>query len=92
MIDDAKPEMKRADRTSRWLRLAGCVFAICIVWGWALPSIARWKPVRDHIAVMEARDVYVGAMFYTELNWEPPSFFLDASAHPQPAKVINDAE
>ena len=56
-----------------WLKLAlGCVVLTSIWWG-ALPWLATCSPLAEHIARMEHENISVDAMFYTELEWDPPA-------------------
>jgi hypothetical protein len=45
---------------------------MAVVWLVGLPMLARWAPVANHIDRMNAKDINVGARFYSELNWDPP--------------------
>lgn len=57
----------------RWASLFGCVALMAIVWLTVLPRIARMPAVADHIQQMEQEHIQVDAMFYTELEWDPPT-------------------
>lgn len=48
------------------------VGVIAMVWLVLLPQLARIGPIKKHIQMMQDRDINVGAMFYSELNWQPP--------------------
>ncbi len=50
-----------------------CVVTVALIWCVVLPWVGRFESVRAHIEAMEDGDINVGAMFYSELNWEPPT-------------------
>ena len=56
-----------------WLKLIFGLIAIACVWLMLLPRLGQLPPVKQHIQHMEDKDIVVDAMFYTELNWDPPS-------------------
>ncbi len=55
------------------LKLFLWIVALTFVWCVALPRFALLKPIREHIDAMQAKEINVGAMFYTELEWSPPA-------------------
>jgi hypothetical protein len=57
---------------NKWIRLAACLSVIAVIWGIVLPQLAKVTPIRRHIELMEAKNINVGAMFYSELEWQPP--------------------
>ena len=59
-------------RWAAWLKLAVCSGALAGVWLFVLPWMATIPPVAEHISRMEQKNINVDAMFYTELEWEPP--------------------
>ncbi len=63
-------KLKRSQ--SGLLKLSLWVVALVFIWCVALPRFAQLKPIRQHIDTMHANDINVGAMFYTELEWQPP--------------------
>ena len=66
-------------------KLVAGIAALSSVWLVVLPLCAQIAPIRAHIERMEAEGIEVDAMFYTELNWEPPSF------HARPASSRSDS-
>ncbi|MDX1925125.1 MAG: hypothetical protein SFV81_01325 [Pirellulaceae bacterium] len=58
--------------SKRRIRFAASIVALALVWCIGLPWIATLHPVREHINVMQEKKINVGAMFYTELEWQPP--------------------
>jgi hypothetical protein len=58
--------------TSGTIQLCLCVAALVLIWCVGLPTLAKFRPLREHIDAMEKGEVNVNAMFYTELNWDPP--------------------
>lgn len=55
----------------KWIQLGIATLAIGIVWLVVLPKLATWHPVRLHIQTMQAADIQVDAMFYSELDHVP---------------------
>jgi len=55
------------------VRFATWIVALSLVWGVALPWLAKLPVLREHIRAMRAKNINVGAMFYTELEWQPPA-------------------
>lgn len=55
-----------------WLALASCGLVLAGVWLIVLPWLSTLPPFAQHIRLMEERDIVVDALFYTELNWQPP--------------------
>ena len=60
-------------RNRAHLKLAAWIIALAFIWCVALPRFAQLKPIRQHIDAMQAENINVGAMFYTELDWDPPT-------------------
>ncbi len=54
------------------LRLTGATACLAFIWLVVLPWVATIQPIADHIRRMNDKDINVGAMYYTELNWQPP--------------------
>ena len=59
-------------RWVEWFRLTFAILALLVIWLIVLPYLSRWPPIENHIAEMQANNIEVDAMFYTELNWQPP--------------------
>jgi len=59
-------------QSQRRLKLLLWIAALAFIWCVALPRFANLQPIRQHIDAMQAKDINVGAMFYTELEWSPP--------------------
>ncbi|MEZ6134489.1 MAG: hypothetical protein R3C53_06235 [Pirellulaceae bacterium] len=57
---------------SSWLQLTAIVASLIFAWLVVLPWMATWPAVDRHIKRMERKNIAVDAMFYTELNWNPP--------------------
>lgn len=57
----------------RHFKLTLWIAALAFIWCVALPWFGQFKPVRQHIDAMQAKNINVGAMFYTELDWDPPA-------------------
>jgi hypothetical protein len=53
------------------LRLVAGALIVAMIWGALLPRILDLGPVREHVALMEARGVDPSAMYYTELERLP---------------------
>ena len=71
-----QPEICRADdnrpgSVARWSLLAFACLLIAAVWLQGLPRLAVWRPLQQHIQTMQAAEIEVDAMFYTELKWYP---------------------
>lgn len=62
----------RSERKRAWLKLLGLSAAMGFIWLVVLPRVASIKPLAEHIERMERQDIAVEAMFYTDLNWQPP--------------------
>lgn len=54
-------------------RLVGALLCIAVVWIGVLPWLAKQPTIREHIETMEEQGIEVDAMFYTDLNWQPPT-------------------
>lgn len=61
-----------SERKLAWLKLLGLSAAMGIIWLVVLPWVATIEPLAEHIERMERQDIAVEAMFYTDLNWQPP--------------------
>ena len=59
--------------SKRRFRFAALIVALSLVWCVGLPWLAKLPPVRSHIGAMREKNINVGAMFYTELEWQPPT-------------------
>ena len=70
MPTQAKPSRMRA-----WGMFLALSAMITLVWLGVLPRVAQIGPVKKHIELMQREGIEVDAMFYTELNWDPPSKF-----------------
>lgn len=55
------------------VRFLTAIVALSLVWCVGLPWFSKLPAVREHISSMQAKNINVGAMFYTELEWEPPA-------------------
>ena len=55
------------------LQFAAWIIALTLVWCVGLPRLASVPLLREHIDTMQAKNINVGAMFYTELEWQPPA-------------------
>lgn len=55
------------------IRFAASIVALALVWCIGLPWLATLSPLREHIAAMQDKNINVGAMFYTELEWQAPA-------------------
>jgi hypothetical protein len=71
------PEPERPTAHAGDLRKLGSAAAalalIAVVWLVVLPGIGRLPAVRRHSDAMRAGEIEASAMFYTELNWTPPT-------------------
>ena len=56
-----------------YLRLLFALSGIGLVWLMVLPQLAKFAPVEEHIQRMQSAKIEVDAMFYSELNWQPPT-------------------
>jgi hypothetical protein len=63
---------KWSTRQLAWLKLFGLGAGMAITWLVVLPWVATIKPLAEHIERMKRQDIAVEAMFYTDLNWQPP--------------------
>ncbi len=61
-----------SERKLAWLKLLGLSAGMGIIWLVVLPWLATIEPLAEHIERMERQDIAVEAMFYTDLNWQPP--------------------
>jgi len=59
--------------SQRRIRFAAWLIALIMIWCVGLPRLARLPSVREHIGAMQTKKINVGAMFYTELDWQPPA-------------------
>ena len=55
------------------LMLGASCTAVAITWLIILPWLAAHTPLSEHIERMDRQNIAVDAMFYTDLNWEPPA-------------------
>lgn len=55
-----------------WLKLLAVSGGLATLWLYVLPWLATLNPLADHIQRMQRQDIAVEAMFYTDLNWQPP--------------------
>ena len=69
------PTQAKQSRIRAWGTLVTLSAAITLIWLSVLPRVAQIGPVKEHIELMQREGIEVDAMFYTELNWEPPSKF-----------------
>jgi hypothetical protein len=53
---------------SGWLKLLAVAFALSVVWLYVLPYVAEFPSVKEHIELLERRNINAGAMFYTEVQ------------------------
>ncbi len=67
------PSTTTRRRARAWASLALCALSIASVWMLVLPRVANIGPIKQHIETMQEKNIEVDAMFYTELNWTPPS-------------------
>jgi hypothetical protein len=75
MDDRMNPGLDGTSPTVKPLRgllrlLIHCIW-IGLLWTVCLPRIGQWQPIREHIRQMEASNIAVDAMFYSELEWHP---------------------
>ena len=63
----------RRNRARAWCQLVIGLSITGVTWLVALPRIARIPFVNQHIETMEHNHIQVDAMFYTELEWQPPA-------------------
>ncbi len=56
---------------NRWIKFSLAVICVGAVWLAILPRLANWTPVREHIDRMQAAEIEVDAMFYSELSHVP---------------------
>ena len=54
-----------------WIKFSVAAILVCTIWLAILPHLANWRPVREHIDRMQAAEIEVDAMFYSELNHVP---------------------
>ncbi len=62
----------RSFLTNRYAQLLLSITGLLVVWLVVLPWLATIDPMASHIRQMDESNVNVGAMVYTELNWQPP--------------------
>lgn len=55
----------------RCIHFSVAVICVGVVWLVVLPRLANWTPVREHIDRMQAAEIEVDAMFYSELSHVP---------------------
>lgn len=55
----------------RWIKFSVAVAFVGVIWFAVLPRLANWTPVREHIDRMQAAEIEVDAMFYSELSHVP---------------------
>jgi hypothetical protein len=60
-------------KSEHQFQFAACIAGLWMFWCLLLPWLAQIPPLREHIGEMKAKNINVGAMFYTELDWQPPS-------------------
>lgn len=68
--------MQKLGAWQRWGGLAAATSLIALVWLAWLPRIARIPAVARHREAMESKGIHADAMFYTELEWDPPAGFV----------------
>jgi hypothetical protein len=54
-----------------WIKLITAAGLMAILWLVVLPQLAKWPPVNNHLQRMQAAEIEVDAMFYSELKWLP---------------------
>jgi hypothetical protein len=60
-------------RLADWLKLALFSGLLAGIWLIVLPQVATVPPIQRHIRSMQKQNIAVDAMFYTELDWDPPN-------------------
>ncbi len=51
-----------------FLKLATGCLLLSLVWLWGMPQLAKFPVVKQHIELLEDRNINTGAMFYTEVQ------------------------
>jgi hypothetical protein len=69
--DSDDPPAGSADYRGWGALIAACI-ALAIMWTVVFPWLSTKPPFAQHIQRMQEADIAVDAMFYTELNWQPP--------------------
>lgn len=59
------PDLDR--RTRDWVLFATLIMIIAIMWGWALPRIARTPTIRDGIEQSRRYGINPAAIYYTDV-------------------------
>lgn len=54
-------------RTRAWVLLATLIMIIAIIWGWALPRLARTPTIRDSIEQSRRHGINPAAIYYTDV-------------------------
>jgi len=52
----------------RWFKFLGGCAVLSFVWLWVLPRIAQYPSVREHLELLDRRNINAGAMYYTEVE------------------------
>ena len=60
-----------ANSTRAIARLCFALVMLAIIWGVVLPQLSDYQPIAQHIQSMQAHEVEVDALFYTDLGWIP---------------------
>jgi hypothetical protein len=81
---DLKTQPTHLQRLGRFFIASGL---IALIWTLVLPQVARIAPIERHIRTMQERDINVGAMFYSELNWQAPPGFVFGSRSTAPTDL-----
>lgn len=60
------------DRLQAWIKLIVAGMTLIAVWCVLLPCIGQLPWIRNHIQTMQEKGVHPDAMYYTELDSNPP--------------------
>ncbi len=71
MISQSRSSNLRENQR-KWLKLLAASGSLAAIWLYVLPWLATLNPVANHVQRMQRQDIAVEAMFYTDLNWQPP--------------------
>lgn len=56
-----------SSRTRDWVLFATLIMIIAIMWGWALPRLARTPTIRDGIELSHRYGINPAAIYYTDV-------------------------
>ena len=56
----------------KWMLFSFWFTLVGLTWTIILPRLSELPDIQQHIARMEQKGIVVEAMFYTELDWQPP--------------------